>query len=106
MLAGADRRSRASPARSFPFRAARGAGIYEEIADGWTLENRVARQWVTLPGYHGDAKTICEWHAAQALHNPYGPKPAATSPSAAWDSRSVSGAKNFVRQVHEIGRFC
>ena len=25
---------------------------------------------------------------------------------AAWDSRSVSDAKNFVRQVHEIGRFC
>ncbi len=42
-----------------------------ELADKWTLENRVARQWVTLPGYHGDAKTICEWHAAQALHNPY-----------------------------------
>ncbi len=46
--------------------------VYDwKIADGWTLENRVARQWVTLPGYHGDAKTICEWHAAQALHNPY-----------------------------------
>ena len=42
-----------------------------QVADGWTLENRVARQWVTLPGYHGDAKTICEWHAAQSLQNPY-----------------------------------
>ena len=42
-----------------------------DLADGWTLENRVARQWVTLPGYHGNAKTICEWHAAQALANPY-----------------------------------
>ena len=41
------------------------------IAEKWTLENRVARQWVTLPGYHGNAKTICEWQAAQALHNPY-----------------------------------
>lgn len=46
--------------------------VYDwKIAEDWTLENRVARQWVTLPGYHGDAKTICEWHAAQALHNPY-----------------------------------
>lgn len=46
--------------------------VYDlEIAEGWTLENRVARQWVTLPGYHGNAKTICEWHVAQALHNPY-----------------------------------
>ena len=47
--------------------------VYDwNIADGWTLENRVARQWVTLPGYRGGGvHTICEWHAAQALHNPW-----------------------------------
>jgi hypothetical protein len=46
--------------------------VYDlKIAEGWTLENRAARQWVTLPGYHGNAKTICEWHAAQALYNPF-----------------------------------
>ena len=46
--------------------------VYDwSLADEWTLENRVARQWVTLPGYHGKASTFCEWHAAQTLHNPY-----------------------------------
>ena len=46
--------------------------IYDwEMAEGWTLENRVARQWVTLPGYRGKASTFCEWHAAQTLHNPW-----------------------------------
>lgn len=46
--------------------------VYDwNIADDWTLENRAARQWVTLPGYHGKASTFCEWHAAQALQNPY-----------------------------------
>lgn len=41
------------------------------IADEWSLANCVARQWVTLPGYHGNAKTICEWQAGQTLSNPY-----------------------------------
>ena len=46
--------------------------VYDwELAEEWSLENRVARQWVTLPGYHGRASTFCEWHAAQALHNPW-----------------------------------
>ena len=46
--------------------------VYDlEIAEDWSLENRVARQWVTLPGYRGDAHTFCEWHAAQALKNPF-----------------------------------
>ena len=42
-----------------------------ELTEGWTLENRLARQWVTLPGYRGDAKTFCEWHVAHELRNPY-----------------------------------
>ena len=41
------------------------------LADDWSLENRVARQWVTLPGYHGKASTFCEWQAGQTLHNPW-----------------------------------
>lgn len=41
------------------------------FAEGWALENRVARQWVTLPGYFPDCKTTLEWHVAQALRNPY-----------------------------------
>ena len=46
--------------------------VYDwEFAEDWKLENRVARQWVTLPGYRGKASTFCEWHAAQALHNPW-----------------------------------
>ena len=39
--------------------------------DDWSLANRVARQWVTLPGYRGNAKTICEWQAGQTFSNPY-----------------------------------
>ena len=46
--------------------------VYDwSLAEDWSLENRVARQWVTLPGYHGKASTFCEWHAAQALRNPW-----------------------------------
>jgi hypothetical protein len=46
--------------------------VYDlELAEDWSLENRLARQWVTLPGYRGDAKTFCEWHVAHALRNPY-----------------------------------
>ena len=46
--------------------------VYDlKLAEDWTLENRVARQWVTLPGYRGDPHTFCEWHGAQALHNPW-----------------------------------
>lgn len=46
--------------------------VYDwELAEDWSLENRVARQWVTLPGYHGKASTICEWQAAQTLKNPF-----------------------------------
>lgn len=41
------------------------------LAEEWTLGNRIARQWVTLPGYHGKASTFCEWHAAQELRNPW-----------------------------------
>lgn len=37
----------------------------------WSLWNRVARQWVSLPGYFPDCKTILEWHVSQALRNPY-----------------------------------
>ena len=45
--------------------------VYDwQIAEDWTLENRAARQWVTFPGYSG-SHTVCEWQAAQALHNPY-----------------------------------
>lgn len=41
------------------------------FAEDWSLWNRVARQWVTLPGYFPDCKTTLEWHVAQALRNPY-----------------------------------
>ena len=41
------------------------------LAEAWTLENTVARHWVTLPGYHYDLNTIQEWHEGQALRNPY-----------------------------------
>ena len=45
--------------------------VYDlELAEDWSLENRLARQWVTLPGYRGDVKTFCEWHVAHALRNP------------------------------------
>lgn len=45
---------------------------YDFTEDGsWGLWNRVARQWVTLPGYFPDCKTILEWHVSQALVNPY-----------------------------------
>lgn len=42
-----------------------------EICDEWTLANRLALQWVTLPGYHTDIPTRREWHVAQELRNPY-----------------------------------
>ncbi|MBQ7189724.1 MAG: hypothetical protein IJR99_09950 [Kiritimatiellae bacterium] len=46
--------------------------VYDlELAEEWSLENRVARQWVTLPGYKPHANTFCEWHAAQSLKTPY-----------------------------------
>lgn len=46
--------------------------VYDlELTGRLKLENRVARQWVTLPGYRGRASTICEWQTAQALHNPW-----------------------------------
>ncbi len=42
-----------------------------EICDEWTLANRLALQWVTLPGYHANLATRREWHVAQELRNPY-----------------------------------
>ena len=42
-----------------------------EICDEWALANRLALQWVTLPGYHADMPTRREWHAAQELRNPH-----------------------------------
>ena len=42
-----------------------------EICDEWTLANRLALQWVTLPGYHADMATRREWHVAQELRNPF-----------------------------------
>ncbi|MBR4171332.1 MAG: hypothetical protein IKR48_06740 [Kiritimatiellae bacterium] len=46
-------------------------GYRLKLADEWTLDNRMARQWVTLPGYRPHANTFCEWHAAQSLETPY-----------------------------------
>ena len=42
-----------------------------ELCEGWTLDNTVAKKWVTLPGYHQHANTISEWNVSQALENPY-----------------------------------
>lgn len=41
------------------------------VAEGWTLRNRLALQWVTLRGYDPRADTIFEWQASQSLENPY-----------------------------------
>ena len=39
-------------------------GVYYDyrlrLCDGWTLDNTVAKKWVTLPGYHPHANTISE----------------------------------------------
>ncbi len=42
-----------------------------EIADGWAIDNMVAKKWVTLPGYRPHAHSISEWNVSQALENPY-----------------------------------
>jgi len=41
------------------------------LSDGWKLANRVALQWVAFPGYKNGVPTTSEWHASQALANPY-----------------------------------
>lgn len=41
------------------------------LADGWALDNMVAKKWVMLPGYRPHAHTISEWNAGQALENPW-----------------------------------
>lgn len=42
-----------------------------KLAEEWSLSSRIARQWVTLPGYFPDAGTVLEWHVGQALSNPF-----------------------------------
>jgi len=42
-----------------------------KIVDGCRLDNRLALQWVTFPGYEADIDTLCEWQAYQALRNKY-----------------------------------
>lgn len=42
-----------------------------EIADGWTLVNGAARQWVTNPGVRHGGHSFIDWWAMQTLRNPY-----------------------------------
>ena len=46
-------------------------GYVWDFGDGWTLDSRVARQWVLLPGFRNHPPTIDEWQVGQELVNPY-----------------------------------
>lgn len=46
-------------------------GYAMEFAEDWALNTTFGPKWVTLPGYHPHAETICEWNLMQALKNPY-----------------------------------
>lgn len=41
------------------------------IAEGWTLVNGVAKQWVTNPGVRHNPHSLIDWQVFQTLRNPY-----------------------------------
>ena len=43
-----------------------------ELAEDWTLNSGVAKQWVTFPGRdHRVSNSVIDWEAFQSLRNPY-----------------------------------
>ena len=46
-------------------------GYAWDFGNGWALDNRIARQWVLLPGYRTHPPTIDEWQVSQELRNPF-----------------------------------
>ena len=46
--------------------------IYDlRLADEWTLQNGVARQWITNPGVRHNSRSLNDWQVFQSLNNPY-----------------------------------
>ena len=46
--------------------------VYDlRLADGWTLQNGVAKQWITNPGVRHNSRSLHDWQVFQSLNNPY-----------------------------------